>query len=245
METMATTPEEQEETRFYVYTHTTLDGSIFYVGKGTGRRSEDTVGRNPMWDMMAAKGYRTNRLFINLTEEEAIIREQALIVAYGCIGDGRGPLVNKMVGNHIIRHKAAFRKYKLPDGMGYQDRVLSLAREQKKVVVVCHNVRAALTFCASLLDSAVLSSVEHPRIWLNKMMHRNFRIHKETISGISEGPTRDYAVEIAKQMLKGAYKAGKPIDKRRIIVTTLDNFNPDLYQGREVVEAYERVKSSA
>lgn len=58
---------------FYVYLHRKLsDNSVFYVGKGTGRRAWVKKGRSKYWQRVKDKhGYTVEILFDNLTEEES------------------------------------------------------------------------------------------------------------------------------------------------------------------------------
>lgn len=65
--------------RFYVYGHYTLDGNLFYVGKGTARRAWFKSERPLKWDEVANKGYSVKLLHENLTEDKALELEVELI----------------------------------------------------------------------------------------------------------------------------------------------------------------------
>lgn len=80
---------------FYVYVHKKAsDGSIFYVGKGTGRRSHDFVRRNEHWKRIASKyGVVVELLKSGLTEDEALEFEVQIIAEIG-----REHLCNKTNG---------------------------------------------------------------------------------------------------------------------------------------------------
>jgi hypothetical protein len=70
-------------THFYVYAHTKLDGSIFYIGKGTNRRAWCKTGRNTHWNNVVNKyGYKIVILADNMTDSEAKAEEIALIAHF-------------------------------------------------------------------------------------------------------------------------------------------------------------------
>jgi hypothetical protein len=73
------------EKKFYVYVHRReTDGSVFYVGKGTGRRAWSFLNRNPYWKRIANKqGFTVNILVKNINEVCAFSIEKALIKLYG------------------------------------------------------------------------------------------------------------------------------------------------------------------
>jgi len=70
---------------FYVYVHRRKsDGSIFYVGKGCGRRAWKRIGRNSHWQNIVAKhGFAWEIVHSGLTEDEAIASEVSLIASLG------------------------------------------------------------------------------------------------------------------------------------------------------------------
>jgi hypothetical protein len=68
----------------YVYGHYTLDGRLFYIGKGTGKRAWVKDNRNPYWKNTVAKyGWEVRILEDNLTEEQAFVKERQLIEEMG------------------------------------------------------------------------------------------------------------------------------------------------------------------
>lgn len=74
------------ESIFYVYVHKRkTDGSVFYVGKGTGERASDNSPRNIWWSRIVKKsnGYEFEIVYNNLTEQEAFKKEQELILEIG------------------------------------------------------------------------------------------------------------------------------------------------------------------
>lgn len=74
------------ESIFYVYVHKRkTDGSVFYVGKGTGDRASDNSSRNIWWSRIVEKsnGYEFEIVYDNLTEQEAFKKEQELILEFG------------------------------------------------------------------------------------------------------------------------------------------------------------------
>ncbi len=70
---------------FYVYVHKkATDGSIFYVGKGIGKRSHDFKRRNEHWKRIANKhGVIVEIIYANLTENEAFSLEVKTISEIG------------------------------------------------------------------------------------------------------------------------------------------------------------------
>ncbi len=81
--------------QFYVYAHRRLDNDqVFYVGKGKGRRAQQTQSRNRWWKFIASKhGFRVELLHRDLTEDEAFKLERVEIARFG-----RGILCNNSDG---------------------------------------------------------------------------------------------------------------------------------------------------
>lgn len=73
------------ENIFYVYIHRkATDGSVFYVGKGSGRRAFWKNGRNKHWHAIVNKyGYEVFLIAQSLTENEAFKIERDTIAYYG------------------------------------------------------------------------------------------------------------------------------------------------------------------
>lgn len=74
---------------FYVYEHIRLDTrTVFYVGKGKGRRCLETRRRNPHWQRIVAKagGFDVRVVVDQLDEELAFLAEQELISKLKCQG---------------------------------------------------------------------------------------------------------------------------------------------------------------
>jgi len=71
---------------YYVYVHKTLDGVVFYVGKGSGRRYKETRKRNERWMQAASDGYLCEIICDQMTEEEALIEEMITIYRLHKIG---------------------------------------------------------------------------------------------------------------------------------------------------------------
>lgn len=64
---------------YYVYLHKTLDGKVFYVGKGRLKRAWSKAGRNLLWKEVSANGYSVELYKENLSEKEALELETYLI----------------------------------------------------------------------------------------------------------------------------------------------------------------------
>jgi hypothetical protein len=86
---------------FYVYVHKRADdGSVFYVGKGSGsRRWKDKHGRNIHWNRIVKKhGFTAEIVYNNIPEEEAFKLEKSMIAQYGTINKKNGKLCNMSEG---------------------------------------------------------------------------------------------------------------------------------------------------
>lgn len=70
---------------FYVYVHRRAsDGTVFYVGKGRGRRATKTQQRTAFWQNIVNKhGFTVDYVAKDLSEEDAIKLEMETIAHYG------------------------------------------------------------------------------------------------------------------------------------------------------------------
>lgn len=86
------------EKRYYVYMHRRGDdGTVFYIGKGTGKQSTSKTGRNKDWKVVAGSaGYTVEVYKANLTEQEAFDLEKHLVSKYP-------NLVNKRKGGNLTK----------------------------------------------------------------------------------------------------------------------------------------------
>ncbi len=66
---------------YYVYLHKTLDGRVFYVGKGRCKRAWDKSHRSKSWHELSSKGYTTEIYCENLSEKDALKIEDSLITS--------------------------------------------------------------------------------------------------------------------------------------------------------------------
>ena len=95
----------------YTYAHTKPDGTIFYIGKGIGKRAY-SKNRNDYWKRIVAKyGYEVKILAYWDTEEEALNHEVLLI---SCMKDMGIKLCNLTNGGegisgyqHTEKHKSS------------------------------------------------------------------------------------------------------------------------------------------
>lgn len=69
---------------FYIYRHIRLDTNApFYIGKGVNNRASVVLGRNKYWTNIVNKyGFKSEIMIDNLTEEEALQKEQYFIKLY-------------------------------------------------------------------------------------------------------------------------------------------------------------------
>jgi hypothetical protein len=94
------------ENKCYVYVHKRLDdNSIFYIGKGSGKRAWSNQ-RGSHWKAIVAKaGYEVLIIKADMPEAESILLERYLIVYYGRLDLGEGKLINKTDGGDGISGK--------------------------------------------------------------------------------------------------------------------------------------------
>lgn len=74
--------------KYYVYVHRYLSGSrkgnIFYIGKGTGQRSNKVIGRNSHWKSIVAKyGFYSDVVFMSDDEDHCLKIEKCIIKRIG------------------------------------------------------------------------------------------------------------------------------------------------------------------
>ncbi len=84
---------------YYVYLHRRLNGTVFYVGKGTNGRAWSKHGRSKHWNSIVAKenGFSVEIVSDQLQEWYAFELETEVILRYGLKRDG-GTLVNMTYG---------------------------------------------------------------------------------------------------------------------------------------------------
>lgn len=64
---------------FYVYVHMDSEGTVFYVGKGKGKRCISLNGRSAKWKEVAANGWDFDILWCGTEENDALALESDLI----------------------------------------------------------------------------------------------------------------------------------------------------------------------
>jgi hypothetical protein len=87
------------EKKFYVYVHRYAsgpkEGQVFYVGKGSGKRSRESCGRNNLWHNIARKyGFTVSYQDKNITEADAFALEIEVIAHYRSIGQAAANLTD-------------------------------------------------------------------------------------------------------------------------------------------------------
>lgn len=90
-----------EKNDYYVYAHTLPDGTVFYIGRGRGRRASANYDRSEWWYRKVKKHYPDGHKIVpiylskNLTFEESNQIEQFWIAVHGKIKTRKdGTLVN-------------------------------------------------------------------------------------------------------------------------------------------------------
>lgn len=103
------------QNRFYVYAHYRNDtNTVFYIGKGQGRRAYEKKSRNTHWHNIGKKhGYTVKMWAENLSEADAFRIEMDWILLYGRKSNNTGNLVNASTGgegNSGMVHSEATRQ---------------------------------------------------------------------------------------------------------------------------------------
>lgn len=70
------------DNKYYVYLHRDLEGSVFYVGKGTLKRSKSRQVRSLPWKERSKNGWTYQILKDGLSSQEALQLEEKLITIY-------------------------------------------------------------------------------------------------------------------------------------------------------------------
>lgn len=71
--------ENKLTSNYYVYLHRTLDGTVFYVGKGINKRAWSRASRSQKWKEVASSGYLVELHTTGLSNKAAIELENNLI----------------------------------------------------------------------------------------------------------------------------------------------------------------------
>lgn len=69
----------QKDNNYYVYVHKDNNGNIFYVGKGRNKRAWSKTDRSKGWKEISDLGYSVEIHLSNLSEKEALLKENELI----------------------------------------------------------------------------------------------------------------------------------------------------------------------
>jgi hypothetical protein len=95
-----------KETMFYTYAHYKPDNSVFYIGKGCGRRAWSNKDRNPHWKNIVAKHgeHKVEILARWNTEQEAFEHEIFLIDTFRSMGKTLANIANGGEGPTGMRH---------------------------------------------------------------------------------------------------------------------------------------------
>jgi hypothetical protein len=98
---------------YYIYQHRKADtNEIFYVGKGSKNRLNNTICRSNFWKNIVKKhGFTAEILFDNLTEELAYLAEQEVIDRYKWLGIRLCNLsAGGMGGTGVVKSKETIEK---------------------------------------------------------------------------------------------------------------------------------------
>ena len=116
--------------KFYVYLHRkATDNSVFYVGKGTGKRAWKCTGRSQYWKNTAEKyGHIVDILFDNLSEEDAFQIEKDTILELRYFGNN---LCNMTEGGEGLSGLKLSDEHKQKISKGNKGRVKSNIEREK------------------------------------------------------------------------------------------------------------------
>lgn len=125
------------EKKFYVYVHRrATDGTIFYVGKGSGKRLHDKSGRSQYWKRVANKHGWTSQVFIWFSQEQCALSFEVALIAH----IGRDNLVNATIGGEgvcnpsiHVREKMRAAKIGKPPAYMLDPKKSKMAREKQSV----------------------------------------------------------------------------------------------------------------
>ncbi len=130
--------------RFYVYVHRRQDdGSVFYVGKGSGRRAFSKHGRSVFWKRIVNKhGFKVDIVRDKLLECDAFAMEVEVISIYGLENlcnhttGGEGASGRKRAAEEIERAAEKIRGIKRPqsviDALRNAHKGIPLTKEHKE-----------------------------------------------------------------------------------------------------------------
>ena len=128
---------------FYVYVHRrATDGTVFYVGKGKGKRLRAMTGRSRRWSACAAMhGVVAEIVRGELTEAEAFAYEVELILLYGrdtlCnLSDGGEGNAGKVISQAQREMISAFQKGRKDEPITVERKLAASAWRRKRVVCV-------------------------------------------------------------------------------------------------------------
>jgi hypothetical protein len=82
--------------KYYVYSHSTNDGTVFYIGKGKDKRAWSKAGRSDAWKIAAQGGFSVQILTEGLSESDALLAERSFIDLH------RSTICNKTSGGQGI-----------------------------------------------------------------------------------------------------------------------------------------------
>jgi len=87
--------EKEVMLKYYIYFHIRLDtDTVFYVGKGCGRRANSKRNRNDYWhNIVNTANYKSKIVLQGLTESEALDKEKELIHLLKTVGQAEANLM--------------------------------------------------------------------------------------------------------------------------------------------------------
>jgi hypothetical protein len=102
---------------FYTYAHTKPDGTIFYIGKGQGRRAWDKHSRNRHWNFVVAKHGFEVVILGEFEEEQSALNEEVELIAHfrkfnTLVNITDGGDINPMYNPEVAARTAATKRAK-------------------------------------------------------------------------------------------------------------------------------------
>lgn len=100
--------------RYYVYVHKGLDGTVFYVGKGTGDRAF-SKDRQPEWlyyvEKILNKQYNVEIVEEGISEEDALRIEESLLAEHAATVINRQNMYAPVDSRKLINYSDTIRTY--------------------------------------------------------------------------------------------------------------------------------------
>jgi len=112
--------------KYYTYIHSSPEGDVFYVGKGSGQRVYSTADRGYLWHerRMGCNGITMRIVQRFKAQEEALEHEKELIAYYKSIGADLVNLTDGGIGPNGYRFSPESNRRRSEKLLGYKHQIL-------------------------------------------------------------------------------------------------------------------------